>query len=507
MTLSSFTLQNEPTAQLAAFLVLEMASVDILRTFGEKLRAARVEQQRSLGDIASAIKINRRHLEAIEAGDLSQLPQGPYVTAFVREYARALGLAVPPEYAPLHAPVAASPRDPKVVSHPAHPGEESGGLSQMARDTARFANTAVKGAVKTVTKTTESVVNLVETGGKEAFEVLTSKELWEEAENIRRERHGLPPLERPPEQASPTMRPAPGKVITPPPVGAASAPASIQEHAAKPLLGSEAVAPTRGSRRATNMVIVLLAVLFAGVAYLAIRMARTQNGHTAIPSKDYVPAPLEKRQPLAARKPATTSPAPTVAPAAPAVTDSLQFQLRATQPVWVSIAPAGIPAYRGQMSAGEVRSFRAAQKFVVDIGNQKSVAMTFDGTPLSGLPAIQNSNVVVRNLVLMRDRVTLGGNSVDLHKLTTPPAPAAKPAPAPPAVRGVPPPAIATQLEDLAKKAKLEAAQKAKARQAAAKNHSSKNSNSGTRQGKKSGKGIPFPPEPIHPVQPIPPTP
>ncbi len=463
-----------------------------------------MEQQRSLGDIASAIKINRRHLEAIEAGDLSQLPQGPYVAAFVREYARALGLVVPPEYAPLHAPIAASPRDPKVVSHPAHPSEE-GGLSQMARDTARFANTAVKEAVKTVTKTTESVVNLVETGSKEAFEVLTSKELWEEAENIRRERHGLPPLERQPEQASPAARPQPKNIVEPPssvetvPSNAASAEAGI----ARPEPAK--VVPARRSRHATNIVIVMLAILFAGVAYLAIRMSRTQGG-AAIPSRDYVPAPLEKQPPRAVRKPTPPTPAPAVAAAAPAVTDSLQFQLRATQPVWVSIAPDGIPAYRGQMRAGEVRSFRAAQKFVVDIGNQKSVSMTLDGTPLSRLPAIQNSNVVVRNLVLMRDGVMIAGNSVDLHKLSTPP-PTPEPASSPKVVTGVPPPAIATHLEDLAKKAKLLAAQKAKARQSAAKNHSSASSSARTKQRKQSRKGVSIPTEPIHPVQPIPPTP
>ncbi|HZK77122.1 MAG TPA: helix-turn-helix domain-containing protein [Candidatus Kapabacteria bacterium] len=485
-----------------------MASADILRTFGEKLRAARTEQQRSVADIASAIKINRRHLEAIEAGDLSQLPQGPYVAAFVREYARALGLSVPSEYAPVHAPPAPSPRDPKVVSHPAHPSEE-GGLSQMARDTARFANTAVKGAVKTVTKTTESVVNLVETGGKEAFEVLTSRELWEEAEDIRRERQGLPPLEHPPEP--PTQKKA--RVVQPPEAlpltDSTIEPGSARDHASAPSL-VRAEPPARTSRRTTNMVIVLLALLFAGVAYFAIRMSRTQGGHAAIPGKDYVPAPLEKQQPIAARKPATATSAPAMASIAPPVKDSLRFQLRATQPVWVSIAPDGIPAYRGQMSAGEVRTFRAAQKFVVDIGNQKSVTMTLDGTPLSGLPATQNSNVVVRNLVLMRDRVTLGGNPVDFHKLTSPSPVAAKPAPAPKVSSGVPPPVIATRLEDLAKKAKQAAAQKA--RQAGANGHSNQTThtsttNSGTKHGKKSGKGVTFPTEPIHPVQPVPPTP
>ena len=184
-----------------------MATANTLQTFGEELRAARIAQGRRLEDVASAIKINRHHLESIEAGDLSQLPQGPYVAAFVREYARVLGIPVPPEYAAQHLQSVGSPRDPKVISHPVRTGEEETGaretISQVARETARLANTVAKGAVKTVTKTTESVVNLVETGSKEALEVLTSRELWDEAENIRRERHGLPPLQRRKEEPKP----------------------------------------------------------------------------------------------------------------------------------------------------------------------------------------------------------------------------------------------------------------------------------------------------------------
>jgi transcriptional regulator with XRE-family HTH domain len=524
----SFALEIEPTPELTAFnhWIIRMASADLLRTFGEKLRAARTEQQRSLSDIASAIKINRRHLEAIEAGDLSQLPQGPYVAAFVREYARAVGLTVPPEYAPVHAPATASPRDPKVVSRragrhnagDASEAHEESGLSQMARETARFANTAVKGAVKTVTKTTESVVNLVETGGKEAFEVLTSKELWEEAENIRRERQGLPPIERPQEQAPSThssLNNRPEEAMGTATIAPFSS--TSKKHGPMPLLGADT--PVRTSRRATNMVIVSLAILFAGVAYLAIRMSRTQDGTGAI--SGYVPAPLEKQTPpVAARKPESTTPATSTLSSTAAVKDSLRFLLRATQPVWVSVAPDGIPAYRGELKAGDVRSFRAAQKFVVDLGNQKSVAMTLDGTPLSGLPAIQNSSVVVRNLVLMRDRVTLGGAPIDMSKLTSPVAPAA-PSPLPTAIRGVPPPPIATRMEALAKKAKMDAIQKA--RSSASKNHPSSNpnskpipgsnsktisaSNSKTTPVKKLGKNTTIPQDPIHPVQPIPPGP
>ena len=286
-----------------------------------------------------------------------------------------------------------------------------------------MANTAVKSAVKTVSKTTENVVNLVETGSKEALEVFTSKSLWEEAENTRRERHGLPPIEHPAE-TPPKRIVEPKRSSIEPRTEELSQ--SFQPEA--PIIGQRIPKPVpiRSSKRVTNIVIISLALVFAFVAYMAIRMSKNDNASVA--SKDYIPAPVEKPQPIATPKhetaPATSAAAASVATASaatvttPAAKDSLRFVMRALQPVWVSIAPDGIPAYRGELKAGEVRSFLAGEKFVVNIGNQKSVAMSFDGAPLSSLPAAPNSSVVVRDLVLTRDHVTLGGNTLDFHKPT-----------------------------------------------------------------------------------------
>ena len=258
--------------------------------------------------------------------------------------------------------------------------------------------------------------------------------------------------------------------------------------------------------------IALLAIVFAAVAFLAIRSARNQGGSAALPGRDYVPAPVENLPPPPAKpkKEAPSVPIAAVAPAIPAG-DSLQFQVRATQPVWVSIAPDGIPAYRGQMSTGEVRSFKAGQKFVIDIGNQKSVAMTFDGAPLSGLPAIQNSSVVVRNLVLTRDRASLGGNAVDWHLLTTPPTP---PAPKPTVSSvppPVPPPAIAKKMESLAKNAHASVPTSNRKNPnpdtpTKPESHSAHGNRSTVAKHKKSAT-ITIPTEPIRPVNPIPPGP
>lgn len=61
-------------------------------TLGERLRAAREGQGRSLADISAATKVPVRMLEAIERMDLAALPHGPYAIGFARSYARALGL-------------------------------------------------------------------------------------------------------------------------------------------------------------------------------------------------------------------------------------------------------------------------------------------------------------------------------------------------------------------------------------------------------------------------------
>lgn len=59
---------------------------------GERLRAAREEQDLTLEDIASKTRIPRRHLEAIENGDWASLPAPTYTIGFAKSYASAIGL-------------------------------------------------------------------------------------------------------------------------------------------------------------------------------------------------------------------------------------------------------------------------------------------------------------------------------------------------------------------------------------------------------------------------------
>ena len=68
--------------------VLLDASIDI----GSALKQAREGLGLSLEDIAETTKVRARHLSAIEAAALDQLPSRPFTVGYVRAYAKALGL-------------------------------------------------------------------------------------------------------------------------------------------------------------------------------------------------------------------------------------------------------------------------------------------------------------------------------------------------------------------------------------------------------------------------------
>lgn len=61
-------------------------------SFGARLRAQREQQQVALSAISADTKIKLSMLEALERDDVSQWPEGIYRRAYVRAYARAIGL-------------------------------------------------------------------------------------------------------------------------------------------------------------------------------------------------------------------------------------------------------------------------------------------------------------------------------------------------------------------------------------------------------------------------------
>jgi cytoskeletal protein RodZ len=62
------------------------------RAFGERLRRQRRHKNLSLTEIASSTKVGASHFAALERGDCSRWPGGVYNRAFIRAYAKAVGL-------------------------------------------------------------------------------------------------------------------------------------------------------------------------------------------------------------------------------------------------------------------------------------------------------------------------------------------------------------------------------------------------------------------------------
>jgi cytoskeletal protein RodZ len=69
-----------------------MAQEGGLAAFGEELRRAREERGMALETICQATKVPARHIRALEAGALGELPGGVFRRGFVRSYLGALGL-------------------------------------------------------------------------------------------------------------------------------------------------------------------------------------------------------------------------------------------------------------------------------------------------------------------------------------------------------------------------------------------------------------------------------
>ena len=62
------------------------------RAFGERLRRQRRQKNLTLTEIATSTKVGASHYAALERGDCSRWPGGVYNRAFIRAYAKAVGL-------------------------------------------------------------------------------------------------------------------------------------------------------------------------------------------------------------------------------------------------------------------------------------------------------------------------------------------------------------------------------------------------------------------------------
>lgn len=64
-----------------------------MKSVGEILKKARMEQRLSLEEVESKIKIRAKFLAALEADDYHKLPSAPYIRGFIKNYSEFLGLS------------------------------------------------------------------------------------------------------------------------------------------------------------------------------------------------------------------------------------------------------------------------------------------------------------------------------------------------------------------------------------------------------------------------------
>src|SRR5271154_3602811 len=69
-----------------------VVTLDTGGNLGESLRAARLALGLSIDQVSLTTRIRPRHLEAIEAMRVDELPSPPFSTGYVRAYAAAVGL-------------------------------------------------------------------------------------------------------------------------------------------------------------------------------------------------------------------------------------------------------------------------------------------------------------------------------------------------------------------------------------------------------------------------------
>lgn len=116
---------------------------DLFKQIGEIIAAARKEQNKDLKDISDSTKLMVKYLEAIEAGDPTDLPSPTYFLLFARSYAQNIGIdpAVIDEIAN---------RDPNGLTKPPEPEEFVEERPEQAEDLDEESGDKKSGSSKTL---------------------------------------------------------------------------------------------------------------------------------------------------------------------------------------------------------------------------------------------------------------------------------------------------------------------------------------------------------------------
>lgn len=361
---------------------------------GRILRQAREARGLNIGDVSARLRLNPHFIESMEAGDPRPLPPGPYRKAFLSEYAKFLNLKIEELLPPIE-------------------GRTEGMLSSAVSAMPAVAKKMTQSAVKT----TESVVKKVEEGVKDAVEEITARDLWEEADEVRNERLGITARKEVISQIA-VRKKEDLPLIEPPflePDLIEKLPPPKQVRRSRRLDREENIAPDEfspvykpkaeeeddrsGMSRATKTIVALLAVIVAIVGYSIFTKKQSQPAVITEPEqKTAAKPPEQKPKPIVPAKTDSTA-------TASASNDSLVFTISAKDTVWVSVSSDAGQGFKGKLAKGEVRRFSAKDKYILYLGNQKAVSMTLDGKPLTDLPTVPGSNLVVRNVTLSRNKI------------------------------------------------------------------------------------------------------
>ncbi len=373
---------------------------------GSILRKAREARGLSINDVAARLRLNLHYIEAMEAGDIRPLPPGPYRKAFLTEYAKFLNIKL------------------EMLQPEAIVEEKDNILASAVSAMPGVAKKMTKSAVKT----TESVVKKVEEGVKDAVEEITARDLWEEADQVREERLGITKRKgeermmaiRKKDEApvprstfrrqerefipeSPQHSEEPEPLLSEP---VRSRRLETQENISEgkyppPYKRVEEKEIRGGMSRATKTIVGLLVIIAAIVAYSIFTKKQNPSAILSNPEeKTVAKQPEQKPKPIV---PFKKDSAAVIASS----NDSLIFTISAKDSVWVSVSPDIGNGFRGKLGKGEVRRFSAKEKYLLFLGNQKSVSMILDGKPLANLPTVPGSNIVVRNAILTRNRISV----------------------------------------------------------------------------------------------------
>jgi cytoskeletal protein RodZ len=402
---------------------------------GTRLREARIKRGLSVQDVASRLRIAPHYIDRMDEGDVRSLPPEPYRKSFIKEYARFVGVKIEQ----LHVEIEDRPEGIRAAV-------------SAVPEVAKKAASLTKEAAQTTFKTTENVFKKTGEGVKEAVEELRAKDLWEEAAEVRRERLGIkPPPSDPP---APAIRPrsiAPSAPQTPPPT-----PPPAREPVAEEVLDYDSLSrrsvrrqptqrldldkevrkeaesyeppiedyePPSGVSRSTKVIVGLL-VLIAGVFGYSMFTKKSNAPAPTVVAEEAAPQKPAKKSQTAPQKPVQNNPttentqnnnqASPIADLAP-----LTFAITATDSVWVSVTPDVGTGFRGKINKGETKTFSAKEKYIVYLGNQHNVKMMLDGKPISGLPTVAGSNMVVRNVLLTKDKAVIApsqSSATDIKK-------------------------------------------------------------------------------------------